>query len=494
MLNKMRFRVACAAGICAMAAAAAAAQADDSIPSHESALELSGYLGGFFPSDSHEYYDPETSSPISLGTGASLGARVGYFPMPFVGVETEFDWTSLKADNDDRVSLIGWRAQVVGQLHGRLTPFVLAGFGSGTINSPESTLGNDTDLHGHVGIGAKFWVMNSLALRVDGRFIRAPKAEPEDAEGKGTNHFAFYLGATYALDLGAPGANADAVPVVDADPDGDGVLGDADACPYEAGKGADGCPERDTDGDGIVGANDECPDEAENMNAFEDTDGCPDTIPDSDGDGLNDQEDECPEKPEDMDSFEDKDGCPDDDNDNDGVVDAKDGCVSEPGPVENRGCPDGDRDGDTVVDRLDNCPDVAGTVENRGCKKKQLVVITQNQIQILDKVFFQTGKSKVRSRSRTLLNNVADVLKAHPEIKMIRVEGHTDNVGKAEKNKTLSQQRAEAVVAYLIKRGVSADRLEGVGHGQERPLADNAIKTGRDQNRRVEFNIVDGAK
>jgi outer membrane protein OmpA-like peptidoglycan-associated protein len=175
-------------------------------------------------------------------------------------------------------------------------------------------------------------------------------------------------------------------------------------------------------------------------------------------------------------------------------VDAKDGCVSEPGPVENRGCPDGDRDGDTVVDRLDNCPDVAGTVENQGCKKKQLVVITQNQIQILDKVFFQTGKSKVRNRSRTLLNNVADVLKAHPEIKSIRVEGHTDNVGQAEKNKTLSQQRAESVVAYLIKRGVSADRLEGVGHGQERPIADNAVKTGRDQNRRVEFNIVNDTK
>ena len=162
----------------------------------------------------------------------------------------------------------------------------------------------------------------------------------------------------------------------------------------------------------------------------------------------------------------------------------------EAGPPENHGCPDTDRDGDGVVDRLDNCPDEEGVPENHGCKKKQLVVLTTEQLKILDKVYFRTGKAALQRRSRPLLDNIAAVLQAHPEIKKIRIEGHTDDKGDADKNKTLSQKRAEAVVEYLVKKGVDADRLEPVGFGEEKPIEDNSTRKGRAANRRVEFNLV----
>ena len=73
---------------------------------------------------------------------------------------------------------------------------------------------------------------------------------------------------------------------------------------------------------------------------------------------------------------------------------------------------------------------------------------------------------------------------------MIEVEGHTDNVGKAEVNKKLSQKRADAVKDYLIKKGIEADRLSAIGYGSEQPIADNKTKEGRAQNRRVEFKIT----
>jgi len=178
------------------------------------------------------------------------------------------------------------------------------------------------------------------------------------------------------------------------------------------------------------------------------------------------------------------------DSDADGMTDATDACPDEAGPVENNGCPDTDRDGDSVVDRLDNCPDEKGTVDNHGCKKKQLVEIKGEKIEILQKVMFATAKSRIRHASYKLLDNVASVLKSHPEIKKIQVVGHTDSVGKPESNLKLSQARAESVVKYLVKKGVAADRLEPIGKGDTEPIGDNATKEGQEQNRRVEFKIV----
>jgi len=246
----------------------------------------------------------------------------------------------------------------------------------------------------------------------------------------------------------------------------------------------------DADGDGIPDELDKCPNEAEDFDDFQDEDGCPDL--DNDGDGILDVDDKCPNEPEDMDGFEDEDGCPDPDNDGDDILDVDDQCPNDAGTLENNGCPDPDRDGDGVPDRIDNCPDDPGTVENQGCQEKQLVVIGAGQLEILEKVYFKTGSSKLQKRSWALLDNVAAVLIAHPEIKKIRVEGHSDKTGSLKFNMILSKKRANTVVRYLVGRGqVTKSRLVAQGFGPKKPLVPDA-KTKQEQamNRRVEFHIV----
>lgn len=211
---------------------------------------------------------------------------------------------------------------------------------------------------------------------------------------------------------------------------------------------------------------------------------------DTDGDGLLDPVDACPTEPEDMDGFEDDNGCPDPDNDGDTVLDVDDRCPMEPGPVDNKGCPDPDRDGDGIADRLDNCPDEPGTPEFQGCPAKQLVQIKEDRLEVLEKVHFRTNSSRILPRSFALLDNVASVLNAHPEIDFVRVEGHTDERGSAKYNLRLSDKRAKSVVKYLVGKGVSSDRLGGQGFGEERPIVSGATtKEEHAQNRRVEFNL-----
>ena len=244
----------------------------------------------------------------------------------------------------------------------------------------------------------------------------------------------------------------------------------------------------DKDGDGIPNEKDQCPDDPEDIDGFQDEDGCPE--PDNDGDGILDVNDGAPNDPEDMDGFQDEDGVPDPDNDGDGIPDTDDKCPNEAGPPELDGCPDPDRDGDGVPDRIDNCPDEPGTVENKGCKDKQLVEIKDDRLEILERIYFKTGSSRIRSRSFNLLDNIADVIKAHPEISTVQVEGHTDSVGALKYNMRLSQRRADSVVRYLTRKGVGKDRLTSKGFGPTKPVVPDA-KTREElaQNRRVEFNI-----
>ncbi|MDH5492675.1 MAG: OmpA family protein, partial [Myxococcales bacterium] len=280
-------------------------------------------------------------------------------------------------------------------------------------------------------------------------------------------------------------------PIVDSD--GDGLGDEDDRCPSEpedpdSFEDGDGCPDLDNDGDGVLDEADGCPLEPEDADGFEDEDGCPDL--DNDGDGVADAADGCALEPEDADSFEDGDGCPDPDNDQDGVLDEDDRCPLEVGPARAQGCPEPDGDGDGVVDREDNCPREPGPVENRGCQAEQLVRIEDNQLQILDVVHFRTNRARIERRSFGLLENVARVILGHPEIGSVRVEGHTDRRGSTRRNLRLSQERAEAVVRFLVQEGVDASRLEARGFGPERPLVPDA-STPEDhaRNRRVEFHL-----
>jgi outer membrane protein OmpA-like peptidoglycan-associated protein len=183
---------------------------------------------------------------------------------------------------------------------------------------------------------------------------------------------------------------------------------------------------------------------------------------------------------------------PDEDTDHDGVPNSKDRCPREAGPAELEGCPD--RDGDGIPDIDDKCPDQPGPVQNEGCPLREdepLVQIENERLSLRDSVHFDTGKDTIQSASFKLLDQVAALLNEHTELKKIRIEGHTDNVGSGSYNKDLSLRRARSVVRYLAEKGkVAPSRLEAAGYGFERPVASNATAAGRSKNRRVDFTIL----
>jgi outer membrane protein OmpA-like peptidoglycan-associated protein len=254
------------------------------------------------------------------------------------------------------------------------------------------------------------------------------------------------------------------------DRDNDGIPDKDDRCPSEAGTAANsGCPDRDNDG--IVDVDDACPEKA-GLAAFK---GCPDT----DSDGIPDKDDKCPT----LAGAAATQGCPD--RDRDGILDADDACPDQAGPATFRGCPDRDNDG--VPDKDDRCPDKAGTVANRGCPE-----VTAEAKATLERavrlVQFQTGKATLLASSYAVLNDVADLMNKYPEYHMT-ISGHTDNTGGEEANQDLSERRAKACYEYLVSKGVNAARMKYAGYGESKPKASNATKAGREQNRRVEFEL-----
>lgn len=118
------------------------------------------------------------------------------------------------------------------------------------------------------------------------------------------------------------------------------------------------------------------------------------------------------------------------------------------------------------------------------------VVVTKEKLDLKDAIYFDTGKATIKPVSYSLLDEVATALKSHDEVKQAQIEGHTDSMGDAALNKKLSQQRAEAVRAYLIDKGVESSRLDAKGYGAEKPVAPNTTAKGRETNRRVEFKVL----
>ncbi|XXF75166.1 Ig-like domain-containing protein [Myxococcaceae bacterium GXIMD 01537] len=305
----------------------------------------------------------------------------------------------------------------------------------------------------------KYRFLNGLAAHVG--------AGPGITRGYGTPGFRLFAGLGYTPEKQRPAPQ----PLCELGPeDLDGFQDD------------DQCLDPDNDGDGLADVADLCPNEAETVNGFHDEDGCPDEdaaagkdskpivlVPggDSDKDGIPDEADRCPMAAEDADGFEDEDGCPDPDNDRDGVADAVDQCPLEAETIN------------SVKDE-DGCPDKGSTK----------VRVEAKRIVILEKVHFATAKDVILARSFPLLEQVASVLRANPQIELVRVEGHTDDQGSDATNLNLSQRRANNVRAFLEKKGIAAERMEAVGYGETKPVDTNKTARGRENNRRVVFNIV----
>ncbi len=141
---------------------------------------------------------------------------------------------------------------------------------------------------------------------------------------------------------------------------------------------------------------------------------------------------------------------------------------------------------------LTGCPSM--TVQQSGFPPLAVTAVPPpkpvEKIEIKDKIQFELAKAKLKRESFPILDHVVDVMKQRPNIK-VEIEGHTDITGDAERNRTLSQARAESVLEYLTKKGIAKDRLVAKGYGPDKPVASNDTEQGREANRRVEFTILD---
>ncbi len=310
------------------------------------------------------------------------------------------------------------------------------------------------------------------------------------------------------------------VPSADVDTDHDGIFDPVDACVTIPGvpdpnPKKHGCP-RDTDDDGIIDALDACVKVPGVSNADPKKNGCP---PDRDNDGILDAEDACPDVPGVKSANAMLNGCQVDedvsvevpvDRDNDGVLDWMDRCPIVPGlkaapakvPAAKKaeweasflGCPE-DIDDDKIVNLEDACPRNPGPVARKGCPA---AIVRGCQIELKDKVFFERQKASLivlgpkGKETLGVLNEVLKILKEHPELQRIEVQGHASQ-DKYPKNQELSQERAEEVVKWLVDKGIDKSRLSPVGKGMAVPLAGVSL-TLKDAHQRVEFELKDCKK
>jgi outer membrane protein OmpA-like peptidoglycan-associated protein len=272
------------------------------------------------------------------------------------------------------------------------------------------------------------------------------------------------------------------------DDDKDGVVNPKDDCPdTPQGVKVDekGCP-LDTDGDGVADYKDLCPDTPKEAYGTVDEKGCP---KDGDEDGVADYKDKCPGTPAEARSTVDEKGCPKD-TDGDGVADYKDKCPGTPaeayGTVDEDGCPK-DTDKDGLSDYLDKCPTVAGPISNQGCPEVKAEVKKLFQ-QALQGIQFETSKAIIKPKSFPMLDKIVKIMKDNSDYS-VEINGHTDNVGNDATNQALSENRATAVMKYLLNKGIDANRMKAAGYGEMIPVQTNTTPQGRALNRRVEFIV-----
>ena len=410
------------------------------LPPEGNVFELGVFGGVILPSSDHNLrYQAYPQQRYTAG--AELGARLGYYPLSFMGLEAEGMAAASKVkDTETSAMLYGLRGQLVLQAPlPYVAPFILAGFGS--LGAISRTMAHDADPAWHFGIGAKFPLTHLLSARLD---LRDNLTYNTQQDGQAQT-FEILLGlfATAERTRKQP-------PPPPADSDHDGFLDSDDQCPAEAGVAPRGCP-ADTDTDGVLDKDDFCPREAGPAPK-----GCPD--PDTDHDGIPLPCDQCPKevgvKP---------DGCPIRDKDGDGIFDDKDKCVDKPetrnGFEDEDGCPD------TIPDAVKK---FSGVIEG---------------------IFFDKNKATIRPQSKGVLASAAKVLQTYPSISL-EISGHTSSEGDAAVNQRLSQERADSVKQWLVDNGVPPERLKTRGAGPDEPIADNKTAAGREKNRRIEFKVV----
>jgi|688.fasta_scaffold37621_3 outer membrane protein OmpA-like peptidoglycan-associated protein len=289
-----------------------------------------------------------------------------------------------------------------------------------------------------MGLGVQFKAKQGSFLHVFGTH----NAEASKLTKMHTN-----FGISYSFPLKLKEKKAIALPIesVQADQDDDGVSNDKDDCPERSGLlKYKGCPVPDEDGDGINDENDKCPD-AEGTVQYR---GCP--VPDTDKDGIPDDQDKCP---------------------------------TIAGLARYNGCAIPDTDKDGINDELDQCPAIAGVAGNNGCEDLQPKL---NSIAAALK--FEIGQVNINAKSLQGLDSLVQIMTLYPKTSLV-ITGHTDNTGTIKINNPLSLLRAKKVQSYLVKKGLAENRTTLIGMADAQPIASNATKEGRTQNRRADLTI-----
>jgi outer membrane protein OmpA-like peptidoglycan-associated protein/opacity protein-like surface antigen len=486
----------------------AATPASAQLKKQSNLVELGVYAGAHFYPKEHDMLGSTALRHHTFDTVApEIGLRLGYLPIPYLGAELELGIIPSRAADQSTIAY-GLHAHfILGYPVENLLPFLVVGGGVLGVSSSSNVLGNDADVAFHWGVGLKYHFAKWVAVRLDLRHIVS------DGLYNSVHHFSALAGISVVLNW-------------EQDTDGDGISDSQDHCPKVKGKAPSGCP--DSDGDGLTDDRDKCPKvaaktpdgcpaDSDKDSITDDQDQCPKKAgprphgcPDSDGDSVADHIDKCPKVPANT-----ADGCPED-QDGDGVLDAKDRCPRTRGKAPT-GCPDGDgdgvvdpddkcpkvaartkdgcpadTDGDSIPDNIDKCPkkpeNVNGYQDKDGCPDKIPVAVRRFSGNIRG-IYFAYAKAKIRRRSHRTLGAAARILKKYAGLRIL-IRGHTDNRGKMSVNLALSLQRAEAVKAWLVKKGVAASRLEAEGVGPKEPIANNRRRRGRAKNRRIEFRLI----
>ena len=405
-------------------------------------VEVGGVVGVHTFSNEGKLGVVDETSPESLRNSALFAGRVGVM-FGLLGAEAEVgviptEPRGLLLD----VTALTYRAHLVAQylkLDDKLIPFAFLGAGViQTVDSQnEDIVQRDKVVAPYLGIGAKYRTPSDWGVRLDVRAMLVPKVD------SGVAFESEILLGVYK-ELGRP-----RLPVKRVEP-----------------------PDEDPDKDGIVGAADRCPLEAEDLDGFEDTDGCSER--DNDQDGVPDAADRCALEPEDKDQFEDDDGCPDPDNEADGVLDA-----GRPLRRPARGLATGSWTR-TAAGR-----DPAAGREFNG---------------VIKGITFKVSSADLAPGSTRVLDQAIAVMMEFPDIRL-EIAGHTDdqkiaNTTTFSDNTALSQARADSVKAYFVTKGIAEARLVAKGYGETQPLEDPTALKGaklaqaRAKNRRVEFQLI----
>jgi outer membrane protein OmpA-like peptidoglycan-associated protein len=411
-------------------------------PPENNLFELGVFGGAIFPSSEHNLRY-EAYPQREYAVGGEFGARLGYYPLSFLGVEAEAMTAASKIKSTETSAAI-----YAGRVHAVLqaplpyvTPFVLVGVGR--LGAISRTMANDSDPAWHFGVGAKVPFTHVFGTRFDLR-----DTITQDTQQDGQAHtFEALLSLTATIER-----KRREPPPPPPDSDHDGYADPDDHCPADAGAAPNGCP-TDIDADGVLDRDDFCPREAGPAPK-----GCPIVDLDPDKDGVLLPCDQCPTesgiKPT---------GCPVRDTDGDGIFDDKDKCINEPetrnGFEDQDGCPD------TVPEAV-----------------KKFTGVVQG-------IFFDQNKATIRAQSSPVLGKAAKVFAQFPSVN-IEISGHTSSEGDEAFNQQLSLERAQAVKAWLVQSGTSADRIAIRGAGPSEPIADNKTNAGREKNRRIEFKIL----